>query len=681
MNPTSVLKLLALFFCLCVSAASPKPKVIILGIDGLDPNLLDAFMEEGVLPNFSKFVSAGDYKPLQTTMAPQSPVAWSTFITGLDPGGHGIYDFVHRDPHTMLPFLSMSRAVPAENSLALGSWVFPLSSGKVELLRKGRAFWELLGEQGVSTTIFRMPVNFPPVEVPGNHSLSGMGTPDILGTPGTFSFFTTKLPPNFRSFSGGKAFKVKVKDDRVQAQLIGPKNPHRREIKKSRKRGKTEKKYVHPSLKRDFTVFLDRQAKAAKFNVGAEEFILKQGEWSDWVPVDFEAVPWVVSVSSLARFYLKEVEPEFQLYVSPLQINPENPAMPISHPKGWSKHLCACVDFFYTQELPEDTKALTCGVFSGHEFWDQAMIVFEERCKAFHHLLETNDKDFLFFYFMTVDQGCHMLWRYMDENHPFHEADEFLKDGIQKIYQKMDDVLGTAMDAIDENTHLIVMSDHGFAPFYWGVNLNTWLAENEFVHRKRTLYRGKSGYFKGVDWAKTKAYAVGLNGLYVNLEGREKFGSVPESEYDVVLDQLETDLLAMVDPKTGRHPITKITRVRRDFHGPHKTQGPDIIVGYSWGYRSSWESPMGEFPEEVFVENKEEWSGDHCIDNRIVPGVLITNQKISLETPALYDLTVAVLDEFGVAPLPEMIGKDCLSPAQKAVASKQETENHQAASH
>lgn len=662
MSLRCLISTLTLLAWLTATASEPTPKVIILGIDGLDPGLLDTFMNRGLMPNFARLVQDGDYVPLQTTMAPQSPVAWSTFITGMDPGGHGIYDFLHRDPDTLLPFLSMSRAVPAKHELALGSWVLPLSSGRVELLRKGRAFWELLGERGFSTTVFRMPVNFPPVEAPHNHSLSGMGTPDILGTPGTFSYFTTQLPPNYATFTGGKAYRVQIKDDRIDARLVGPQNPHRRQTKEVRRRGKTENQTVHPAMTRDFSVFLDRQAEAAKFVVGTTEFILKEGEWSDWIPVDFEAIPWLVTVRSIGRFYLKQVAPEFQLYVSPLQINPEEPAMPISNPKDWSKHLCACVDFFYTQELPEDTKALSCGVFSGREFWDQAMIVFEERCRALHHLLETNDKDLLFFYFMTVDQGCHMLWRYMDDEHPFHETDAFLKDGIQRIYQKMDAVLGTVLAAIDPQTHLIVMSDHGFAPFYWGVNLNSWLLEHDYIRRKPQTRGRTSGYFKGVDWPRTKAYAVGLNGLYVNLEGREKWGAVPPSEYDAVLDRLEADLLAMVDPKTGLNPISKVTRVRRDFHGPHTTQGPDLIVGYSWGYRSSWESPLGEFPKDIFVENREEWSGDHCIDNRVVPGVLITNQKITNRTPALYDLTVAVLDEFGIAPLPEMIGRDCLAP-------------------
>ena len=190
----------------------------------MDPRLLDRYMSEGVMPNFSKLAKEGDYRPLQTMMAPQSPVAWSTFITGMDPGGHGIYDFVHRDPATMFPYLSLSKVIPARRSIGIGTWALPLSGGKVELMRKGVAFWEVLGKKGIPSIVFRMPANFPPVEHPGM-ALSGMGTPDILGTSGTFSFYTERMPENADEFSGGKAYKVEVIDNRVEAQLRGPKEP------------------------------------------------------------------------------------------------------------------------------------------------------------------------------------------------------------------------------------------------------------------------------------------------------------------------------------------------------------------------------------------------------------------------------------------------------------------------
>ena len=462
MKPAERSLLLCAALLLSATTVLAVKKTVVLGIDGLDPRLLEDYMADGILPNFSRLAAEGDISDLQTAVVAQSPVAWSGFITGMDPGGHGIFDFVHRDPETMLPYLSMSRAVPAKRNLNFRSWVIPISSARVELLRKGRAFWEILGENNVPTTIFRMPVNFPPVDASHSRQLSGMGTPDVRGTPGTFSYFTDVLPGNASTFTGGKAYRVAISDGRIDAQLEGPKNPFRRQRRKPSSGGRT---YEHPVLTSDFTVFLDQANKTAKFEVGDAEFVLREKEWSEWVTVKFDAIPWVTSISAVVRFYLQEVSPGFGLYVSPLQINPREPVMPISSPESWSKDLCACLGFFYTQELPHDTKAFTHGVFSGREFWDQLLFINDEARTIFRTLLADHRDGLLFFYFGSVDQGCHMLWHFMDEKHPNYQDDTFLSKGIRAIYERMDDVLGEVLDGIAADTTLIVMSDHGFAPF------------------------------------------------------------------------------------------------------------------------------------------------------------------------------------------------------------------------
>jgi predicted AlkP superfamily phosphohydrolase/phosphomutase len=640
--------------------------VVILGVDGLDPRLLQQFLDGGYLPNFERLISQGDFAPLQTSMPPQSPVAWSTFITGMDPGGHGIYDFIHRDPQSMRFELSMSKVLPPSRTLGIGSWELPLAGGRVELLRRGTAFWQMLDDIGVQTTVFRMPANFPPAASTGR-SLSGMGTPDILGTPGTFSFYTAYPPIHADDISGGRIHQVEVKNQHVVAQLIGPENTFRRTRReKSDAEGgsesETDIQSRHPNLKADFEVFIDPDRPLAKLVVQDREFVLREGEWSDWVRVDFEAIPLLVGVSATARFYLQEVRPNFKLYVTPLQINPEDPAMPISTPEDWSEDLCEQVGYFYTQELPEDTKAFSGGIFSGLEFWDQSQFVLRERQRLLSHILSQYRGGLLFFYFSSVDQGCHMLWHYMDGLQPEEEKEAILKDGIRRIYQQIDDSLGQVMDAIEEDTTLIVMSDHGFAPFKWEVNLNSWLAARGYVSLIDTTRRGGFPQFANVDWEHTQAYALGLNGLYVNLKGREKQGIVsPGKEYTEVLDRLEKRLLEMVDRRNGENPVSLVVRPRRDFHGPYVDAGPDLIVGYNWGYRSSWQSPLGEFPRGIVLNNEDAWSGDHCVDYRLVPGVLISNHRITIDKPALYDLTVAVLDEYGVRPLPEMLGRDCLA--------------------
>jgi predicted AlkP superfamily phosphohydrolase/phosphomutase len=281
--------------------------------------------------------------------------------------------------------------------------------------------------------------------------------------------------------------------------------------------------------------------------------------------------------------------------------------------------------------------------------------------KALDHLLAGFDQGFLFFYFSSVDQRCHMLWRYADPEHPYFEKDDVLVDGIREIYREMDDAVGRAMKVVDGDDTFIVMSDHGFGGFYWEVNLNTWLLENGYLALKPGVRQDQVKYLLGVDWKKTKAYALGLNGLYVNLAGRERQGIVtPGPEYQELLDRLEKELLELRDPRNGKRAVTLVVQTRRDFHGEQIKIGPDIIVGYNLGYRSSWDSPLGEFPKEIFTDNPDPWSGDHLTDYRHVPGVLLTNKRITMDEPALYDLTVAILDEYGVGKTAQMQGRDCL---------------------
>lgn len=639
------------------SGSEPVHKTVILGVDGLDPKLLARFMGEGILPNFSGLVEQGDFRPLQTTMPPLSPVAWSTFITGQDAGGHGIFDFIHRDPETMAPQLSLSRAIAPTRKLEIGSWEVPLSRGRVEQLRKGQPFWQILEKKGISTTIFRIPANFPPQSQ--GKSLSGMGTPDLLGTPGTFSFYTDLPPADSESISGGRIYPVEVVENVVTAPLEGPENSFRKPEPDSDKHDSSP---AHPLMTLDFHVYLDPEKPVAKFEVGGMEFVLSEGEWSDWVRIDFEAIPLLVEVSATARFYLQQVRPEFKLYVTPLQINPEDPAMPISTPSGWSRHLQRQLGYFYTQELPEDTKALSAGIFTPEEFWQQCQFVHREERKALEYLLDHFDQGLLFTYFSTVDQGSHMLWRDFDEKHPAFRPESPLKDAVRTLYRQIDDVLGMVLDRIESETTLIVMSDHGFSPFYKGVNLNSWLLQKGYVVLKDPSKQGELPLFLNVDWSRTQAYALGLNSIYVNLQGRERNGAVaPGSRYDELLEELEADLRNLEDPETGRKVVTLVIQARRDLEGEHKGEGPDLIVGYNWGYRSSWESPLGQFPRQIFVENTDAWSGDHSVDYRLVPGVLVSNRQITLQNPALSDLTVAVLDEYGVPGTAEMVGQDCLA--------------------
>ncbi|MCY4078239.1 MAG: alkaline phosphatase family protein, partial [Acidobacteria bacterium] len=453
--------------------AADGRRVVVLGIDGMDPGYLQRFIDEGRLPNFARLAAEGSFARLRTSMPPLSPVAWSNFITGMDPGGHGVFDFLHREAATIEMYPPTYRVLPAGRSLRFGTWELPLTGGGVELVRRGRALWEILEDAGVPTTVYRMPMNFPPVEA--GRALSGMGTPDVLGTSGTYALYADYPPANADDLSGGAFQLVEVVDHRVQARLVGPPNTFRRLPSQSGTARLTgaEPSFENPELEIDFEVLLDPDAPAARIVIQDAEIVLNEGEWSDWVGVEFEAVPFVAGVGAAARFYLQEVRPDFRLYVTPLQIDPANPALPLSTPTDWASELSAALDRFYTQELPEDTDAYLDGVFTAREFWEQARFVYGEQRRALDHALAGFDEGFLFFYFSSVDQGSHMLHHFADRDHPAFVEDDLLAAGLATLYEDMDEALGRVVEWIGdaERTTLIVRSDHGFTPWYWTVQL------------------------------------------------------------------------------------------------------------------------------------------------------------------------------------------------------------------
>ena len=621
------------------SAKTNKKKVLVLGFDGMDPTILKGLIREGKLPNFEHLMKTGDFKPLATSVPPQSPVAWSTFITGMNPGGHGIFDFIHRDPDTMFPYLSTSQTLPPAKTINIGEWIIPFSSGKVNLLRQGRAFWEYLSENGIPTTIIRVPANFPPVNTKARQ-ISGMGTPDIHGTYGTFSFYTDEQTETYGEISGGKIFSIGVVENKVKAKLPGPKNTFRK---------------GNPQSSVDFTVFIDQENPVAKIVIQDNQIILNEGEWSDWVNINFEIIPLLHSVSGIARFYLKEVRPHFKLYVTPININPASPALPISTPQDYSDELSEEIGLFYTQGIPEDTKALSEKVLDDGEFLKQTNIVLEEELRMLKYELNRFKSGLLFFYIGRADQLSHMFWRTMDPNHPAYDPIGKHRYVIENSYIEMDMVLEKVLKRIDDDTTLIVLSDHGFAPFYRAFNLNTWLKNENY---EILVDDSVGGFFQNVDWTNTRAYGVGFSGLYLNLTGRERNGIVKPWEREALLDEISKKLLDIRDPKTGHRVISKVYKVEDIYTGPYVKDAPDLIIGYNRGYRASWETVLGKFPKEILRDNTEKWSGDHLMEAELVPGILLSNKKIKSKHPALHDIAPTILAEFGIPKQNGMVGNN-----------------------
>jgi predicted AlkP superfamily phosphohydrolase/phosphomutase len=635
----AALALAAALACHGGDRSSGHQSVIVLGFDGMDPVLVQEMIDAGRLPNLAKLAAmAGGVQRLGTAMPPQSPVAWSNFITGLDAGGHGIFDFVHRDPKTMIPYLSTSRAEASDRKLTIGKYQVPLGSDKVELLRHGQPFWEVLEKRGIRTSILRMPANFPP-SGSATEELSGMGTPDILGTYGTFSYYTSD-PYTWagKDVSGGKVYDVGFVDTVAEGTLYGPSNPFLVDGKK---------------LEAPFKVYIDPDEDVAKLVVGDQERVLKAGEWSDWVPIRLDLVP-TQTVPVIARFFLKEVRPVFGMYVTPLNLDPMSPAMPISTPASFASELAEATGRFYTQGMPEDTKAFKEGIFTPAEYEQQARIAGEEVERQYQYVLDRFQDGLLFYYFGNSDLMAHMMWRAMDPQHPAYESDDArFAEAVKKVYEHLDAIVGRTLPRVEQGAMLVVMSDHGFTSWRRAFHLNTWLKEQGYLALRNPDLKQDPGLYGNVDWSKTRAYGLGLNGLYINVAGREKDGIVAESEREALAREIGEKLLQAVDGKTGQRAVTRVLRREEYRDRGHLDVGPDLVVGYAKGMRGSNESALGAVGPEAITDNQEAWSGDHCMDPDAVPGVLFTSRPLRKPAAKLEELAAAILAEFGVEEFPE----------------------------
>lgn len=604
------MKRLFLILLLCCSCQrAPGPRVIVLGIDGCDPQLLQQFMDEGHLPNFVRLKEMGSFQSLATSNPPQSPVAWATFTTGLDPGGHGIFDFIHRDPETMHPVPSLS-LVDEE--------------GKARLNRQGQPFWAYLSEQGIPATLLKVAANFPPDGLPGQ-VLTGMGTPDLEGTYGTFTYYTSAPEEPPEDLSGGRFVPVEVRQGLVRASLVGPPTSGGNES---------------VSLQ----VWVDGDSVAIE--VAQERRVLKVGEWSGWVPAPFP------SAKGIVRFYLKSAQPYLQLYASPVNMDPCQPAQAITSPESFSRHLCRCCGRFYTQGMPEDTKALAHGVLSDSQFLEQNELVLGERRRLFEQGLSEFKDGLFFFYLSTPDILSHMYWNTIDPKHPGYTSQRSEEYGkaILSAYLEADGFVGRAMEKLDDNTLLLVVSDHGFAPYYRSFNLNGWLREQGYL-RTDSL----SG---GTEWVRTRAYGLGFNGLYLNRQGREEHGIVSPAQAEELLQELSQKLTQWKDPETGLPVVNQVYRADQIYAVDHRDIAPDLVVGYNRGYRASWRTVLGYAQGPVLEDNKEPWSGDHLIDPALVPGVLLSSRPVLHEDADLRDLAPTILARFRVPVPPAMKGRD-----------------------
>lgn len=622
-----------------ISKKARTRRVVILGLDGLEPSLVEKYMAEGLLPNMEALQSEGSFTRLGTTLPALSPVAWSSFQTGVNPGAHNIFDFLTRDKRYCLPQLASTETTTRERVLKfLGlTWRKKLSS--VVITRKSQPFWKILGAHGVFSNIIRVPISYPPEKFNGN-ILSAMCTPDLKGTQGSFSFFSEITDGSQSVVTGGESRTFERIGDSLCGSLQGPPSPD----------GKG-------AMSLPFSLRLHNGSSSATLSIGNQTIELVRDTFSPWIELTFSHER--VSVSGIARFCLRTSASNdgVSLYISPINIHPEKPALPISEPAIFSSWLAKKHGLYGTLGLMEDTWGRNELALDDARFLEQTYLTHNEREKMFFEALSKTKEGLCACVFDASDRIQHMFWRYLDAKHPspLEDTAQF-GSTIRDMYARMDELVGKTQRELNPGDHLFVMSDHGFASFRRCINLNTWLYREGYLALKDGATTS-GDYFKDVDWNRTKAFAVGLSGIYINRIGREARGIVSDGEASSLKQEIRRKLQLLRDPLDNSETIRQVHDSATSYRGLYAGEAPDLIVGYHPGYRVSWDSITGTVEPEIFSDNLKAWSGDHHVDPELIPGILFTNKKLTKAKPHITDIAPTVLSLFAVKPPPYMEGE------------------------
>jgi predicted AlkP superfamily phosphohydrolase/phosphomutase len=367
----------------------------------------------------------------------------------------------------------------------------------------------------------------------------------------------------------------------------------------------------------------------------------------------------------MVRFYLHRRGSSVELYASPVNFDPGAPLFPISHPADFAQELVDDLGLYYTTGMVEDHVGLNNERLTEEAFLAQCENVWKEREAMMLHELNRFDRGLFYILFDTPDRVQHLFWRFREPNHPANRdriPRPDLAYAIEDQYRRGDAVVGRALESVDDGTLVIVLSDHGFNSFQRGVDINHWLHANGYLALKSGLEPGPDAgdLLRSVDWSRTKAYAMGLAGIYLNLAGREAEGIVPQADTGALKGELCSRLSGLVDTERGALAITRAVSRESVYSGPYVAEAPDLLLGFNAGYRVSWSTSLGGVSGSTFEDNTKKWAGDHVIDPNLVPGFLVMNRPFRDEGPSLTDLAPTILAAFGCPKADEMEGTSLL---------------------
>ncbi len=577
-------------------------RALLLGFDSFDPIIFERLANKGALPNLQRLAEKNGYSRFQVSSPPQTEVSWTSIATGADPGEHGIFDFVHRNPKNYAPYISI---LPTKSSI-LGTQFIPPY--------KTHTLFEEAIDQGFPATALWWPAMFPSRPESPVRMLPGLGTPDIRGQLGVGALYSNSKDI-LKTGAKTPVEPLTGQNKNFKGILKGPQNE-----KKGEKAAETEFELQ----------IIDEQR--AIFRLKKQSFEICVGQWSPIIDVTFKA-GFLLELHAITRVILTSIDP-VSLYFIPLQIHPLHALWRYGGPSSFVKETWKSASPFLTLGWPQDTTGLEDGCITDDQFLSLCDDIFAAREKILRYHMRNFREGVLASIFDDLDRIQHMFRR----SHP-----EF----VDEWYKKLDAFVGRTSQEVASwggaKTHLMVLSDHGFADFRYKVNVNRRLIDLGHMVLKDNQ---DSNSLSAVDWEKTKAYAVGLNSLYVNLANREGQGSVAVTDIEETTKILQSDLQSWTGP--DEKPVFNRVYLRHEvFNGQLRSYGPDLVLGYSAGYRASSETGLGRWATDTVVENHDHWEADHCIDAQLVPGVLFSSKGLDdFPNPSFRDIPAMVVGKY-----------------------------------
>jgi len=694
----------------------PFQRVIVLGFDGADPELLARYMAAGELPAIKALADRGSFLPLQTTTPAQSPVSWPSILTGLNPGKTGVFGFLslkedgpaleyaltrwEEDP---LPDTADRLFMVAGLGIIVGLIVWVLARmvrlrGKAAALgglvsggalaaacayflftlvpeslptpvpvREGIPFYEILARNGRRSVVLEGPMDFPPPETEGLRMLCGLGVPDIAGSDASWAVFTSEILPVSRTTTGGRVVLLESLEGVNEVEIPGPADPFVQDaLRRLRTRGvqtyEEDEEYRRLEQRRFTRIKMHIGWKPGEARVrlelpDLEPVVLEKGDWTPFLPLTFR-VNSLIAYRGLVRFYLDRADSELRLYQEPVGWDPSHPnrKVPLSSPPDYVKVLARKENAgpFETAGWACATNALRDRMIDEKTFIQDVMDGMQRREAMLRMELEKKDWQCLFAVFTGVDRLQHMLWRHLDEDHPAHRSEEAGagQAALLGMYKALDRIVDRVTRYyLEEDTALVVLSDHGFTSFRWGVNLNTWLKKQGYLAVKSGGVRPPSmgEPFPAVDWSRTRAFAFGLGQIRINVKRgkRESRGIVAPEAYAALVREIADKLMQL--KHEGKTVVHRVDVRDRAYSGPHLHRAPDILPGFVRGYRVSGATVYGGVPPRIFEPNESNWSGDHCsVSPDLVPGILVTSLKLGATRASGVDIAPTILSLLGV---------------------------------